>query len=315
MKKFLHTFVFFVGFAVLFYIVALLLAPQSLKKNLLYTRGGNGHLYSRIQELKTKKPVEILFLGSSHAYRGFDTRIFDAAGLKSFNLGSSAQSPMQTYVLASKYLSTLKPRLVVYEVNPRQFSSDGMEPLLDLLSNEDLTMETLKMTIKSRNIIAINTLIYSSCKNIRIGEKFSEKPRRGKDTYIPGGFVERDLAYHHPGKYKPERVHATTEQLYYFDRLLADLKKNGIKVLLVQAPITSQWYKACSTNEEFDSTIRSRQLPYYNFNKLLKLDDSLHFYDKSHLNQNGVRVFNEKLLKLICQLNLATITQKRITNK
>ena len=118
MKKFLHTFVFFVGFAVLFYIVALLLAPQSLKKNLLYTRGGNGHLYSRIQELRTKKPVEILFLGSSHAYRGFDTRIFDAAGLKSFNLGSSAQSPMQTYVLASKYLSTLKPRLVVYEVNP-----------------------------------------------------------------------------------------------------------------------------------------------------------------------------------------------------
>ncbi len=34
-----------------------------------------------------------------------------------------------------------------------------------------------------------------------------------------------------------------------------------------------------------------------NFNKLMKLDDSLCFYDKDHLNQKGVVLFNEKFIE------------------
>jgi hypothetical protein len=40
---------------------------------------------------------------------------------------------------------------------------------------------------------------------------------------------------------------------------------------------------------------------YYNFNEKMTLNDSLHFYDANHLNQNGVELFNEKLIELLNQ--------------
>ena len=38
---------------------------------------------------------------------------------------------------------------------------------------------------------------------------------------------------------------------------------------------------------------------YYNFNTLIKFDDSLHFYDPQHLNQLGVETFNAELIDLL----------------
>ena len=38
---------------------------------------------------------------------------------------------------------------------------------------------------------------------------------------------------------------------------------------------------------------------YYNFNKIVTLNDSLHFYDSHHLNQNGVEIFNKRLIKIL----------------
>ena len=38
---------------------------------------------------------------------------------------------------------------------------------------------------------------------------------------------------------------------------------------------------------------------YYNFNEILTLNDSLSFYDYDHLNQNGVELFNKKLIELL----------------
>ena len=38
---------------------------------------------------------------------------------------------------------------------------------------------------------------------------------------------------------------------------------------------------------------------YYNFNNIMEVDDSLHFYDAHHLNQDGVELFNEKLIELV----------------
>jgi hypothetical protein len=49
--------------------------PPFVTKNLFYRIGSFGHMYSRINELKTIKDVDILIIGSSHAYQGFDTRI------------------------------------------------------------------------------------------------------------------------------------------------------------------------------------------------------------------------------------------------
>ena len=104
---------------------------QCLNQILIIELDSYGHMYSRISEIKNQEDVDILFLGSSHAYRGFDTRIFLENGYKSFNLGSSAQTPTQTKVLVERYLGSLNPELVIYEVYPKTFTMDGVESSLD----------------------------------------------------------------------------------------------------------------------------------------------------------------------------------------
>ena len=36
-----------------------------------------------------------------------------------------------------------------------------------------------------------------------------------------------------------------------------------------------------------------------NTDELISLNDSLHFYDSDHLNQNGVVIFNKKLIEVL----------------
>src|SRR5438477_3987320 len=65
--------------------------------------GGIGHTLQRLREVESVGSVDILFIGSSHAYRGFDPRLFAETGLTSFNLGSKAQSPLNSYFLLKHY--------------------------------------------------------------------------------------------------------------------------------------------------------------------------------------------------------------------
>ena len=99
MRAFLTSLLLFALFAAFFYMAALLVLPSFIKQNVNYKKGAPGYLYSRIKEIRTAKNTDLLFLGSSKAYRGFDPRIFEAAGYRSFNLGSSNQTPIQTYLL------------------------------------------------------------------------------------------------------------------------------------------------------------------------------------------------------------------------
>lgn len=61
---------------------------------LKYPIGGTGNSYTRLSEVEDIKNIDILFLGSSHTYRGFDTRIFSKYGYSTFNLGTTSQTPI-----------------------------------------------------------------------------------------------------------------------------------------------------------------------------------------------------------------------------
>src|SRR5690554_1099753 len=122
-KKVLHLIkksLLFAAFILPTYLVLLLItanwAPAPIKRSINFHMGSYGHMHSRIKEVRETKQVDILFLGSSHAYRGFDTRLFEVEDWKVFNLGSSSQSHLQSQVLLQRYLPQLNPAVVIYEV-------------------------------------------------------------------------------------------------------------------------------------------------------------------------------------------------------
>ena len=59
------------------------------------------------------------------------------------------------------------------------------------------------------------------------------------------------------------------------------------------------YYNSYTNNDYVDSTFQSYNLEYYNFNKRMQLDDFSHFYDKHHLNRNGVKQFNQKRIEIL----------------
>ncbi len=271
--------------------------PQVLKPNLNYKRGGAGHLLSRLNEVKDKKNLDILFLGSSHAYRGFDTRLFENDSTLVFNLGSSSQTPKQTEVLLERYLDALTPKLVIYEVYPETFAMDGVESANDLVSNDQNDLLSLKMAMEINHIKVYNTLLYSVADQL-LKKNNHEDSIHGRDTYIPGGFVQTELRHYQPTSSILKTSAFKDDQFEKFKEILSALRARNCDVVLVFAPVTTSEYEALGDMTLFNSQMRDLG-DYYNFNEIMTLNDSLHFYDAHHLNQNGVELFNQRLIELL----------------
>lgn len=308
MRKFIKAGLLFIPFTLIVYIILVIVIGElnigTLQKNLKYFVGAYGHTHSRIREVRNSKPVDILFVGSSHAYRGFDIRIFKAAGFSSFNLGSNRQSPIQTELLLKRYLPVLKPKTLVYEVCPIAFSTDGVESTCDIISNDVVDFEAVKMAFQQNNIKIYNTLIYSYYRQL-LGrdDQFIEPIVKEDDTYISGGFVEKKLKY-----YTPEKVDSNKKaelialQRKSLEAVVAMAKANKIELYLIQAPVTSTSYNAYSNNQFFDQEM-SQYASYLNFNTVMQLNDSLDFFDGHHLNQNGVIKFNKRFIEEILMID------------
>lgn len=300
MRQFLLKILQFLLFASIMYVILLILwgelLPDGLKKNLNYRIGSYGHMFTRIRDIQNFRGVDILFIGSSHAYRGFDGRIFEEHGFTTFNLGSSSQTPVQSLLLLNRYLDGLNPNVIVMEVYPSSFSSDGVESSLDLIANDRIGPDTLQLAILQNNVKVYNTLIYGVYRQIfnRNG-KYSENIIKDDDTYIAGGFVEKKLKYYHATNIDGGKEITWKPRSYQLDALneivrLAD--ERNVPLILVQAPVTSYKYQEYSNNDEIDRFFTTHADHYFNFNLLLDLTDQLHFYDEQHMNQEGVRIFN-----------------------
>ncbi len=304
MKKLLLKTGLFLGASSLIYIVSVIIigefAPSMFKKNISYKIGAYGHLNTRLKEAKNTSNIDILFLGSSHSYRGFDPRIFKEHGFTSFNLGSSSQSHLQTELLLDRHLQKLNPKTVIYEVYPNVFTVDGVESTLDIISNEPNDLGSVLMALETFNIKVYNTLILSIYKNYTgYYDSFKEPKIKAEDTYINGGFVEKEIQFNSPSIKQSKQLTISPIQLKAFQRNLEKLKQQHVDVILVQAPINKNTYQSWENIEEFTEIMNSQKLPYYDFNKTIKLDDSLHFSDHHHLNQVGVKLFNKDLISTL----------------
>lgn len=306
MKKFIILILKFSIFLLVCYSILIIFwgrfAPAILRPNINFTYRAYGFTNTRLNEINNYKNIDILFLGSSHAYRGFDTRIFSNAGLKSFNLGSSSQTPIQTEILLKRHLDSLNPKMILFEVSPLTFSTDGVESTLDIISNDKNDLNSIKLALNQNNLKIYNTLFYSYFhsiyRNLFDEKKYAEDIKKGNDIYISGGYVEKQFKLFKYVNYPETKWEFNETQFSALQRIIELVNKRNIKLILIQAPSTSNFYNAHTNNLEFDDRISNYGI-YFNFNEISKLDDSLHFYDAHHLNQNGVEILDNDIISLI----------------
>lgn len=300
MKRFLLKSLAFLVFLIPLYAILLLLwglfVPAKFGNNLFFPRGGNGHLHTRIKELDKYNKVDILFLGSSHAYRGFDPRVFSEEGWTSFNLGSSNQTPLQTHVLLKRYLNQLNPQVILYAVSPESFQMDGIESALDILANSPPDSLSFKMVRELHHIQTYHAWLYASMlKILGIGENFREAPETFKDVYVSGGFVENKLRGFSADFEKGDLGSEFDYQWTHFESVVTRARLENIPLVLVATPLAPShphrknppvnWQKRIATY----STFIDFNSPQVNWT----VDD---FFDADHLNQQGVMRFNRMVL-------------------
>lgn len=308
MKKFIINILKFLGFIIPAYIVLLFFwsffMPQFLAKNVRNKIAAYGHLFTRVHEIKNYKNPDILFLGSSHAYRGFDPRIFSKMGYRTFNLGSSSQSPINSKVLLNQYLKEIKPKFVVYEICGETLETDGVESSLDLLSNNTIDENAFEMAISLNNIRTYNTLFYNYLRQ-KIGlNKFITEPKiQDGNQYISGGYVESEYRKNPLHEEKKGKWKIIDYQIDNLKQNIAILKKNKIPFILVQTPISEKMYNARNNNKETELLL-SKMGKFKSFQGEIKLNDTIDFYDSNHLNQEAVVKFNLKFIDYLKSQNI-----------
>jgi len=274
------------------------LMPPVIRTNDGYCTHANHATWRMLQEIGDRGKVDVLFVGSSHVYRGYDVRIFERAGMKAFNMGTSAQTPVQSLYLMKKYLDLLDPELLVLDVWPEIFAIDGVESSLDLLSLEDPGKEEWQLMQHHRHLKVTTTWVDALVHDL-LGSEGCERWLEPieKDVYVKGGFVERKLEYYVPGTGQKNniRVPYREDQFEALEEIIDMARERDIRVLLVFTPVSKELYGRYTGLEEFGRRM-SALAPYVDFNQRVDLVDSLHFYDDNHMNQRGVERFDAELI-------------------
>jgi len=257
------------------------------------------------QEIQEFKDIDVLFVGSSHCYRSFDPRFFQSRGMHVFNMGSTSQSPLNSYYLLQQYLSDLSPEVVVLELYWAVMKQDGTESTLDLLTNIPSNQNMIKMTFATKNIRAINGLL-STWLNFRLTPLAKLSPNLlAVDRYIAGGFVEtvRKGSSNPDDEFQPYEITINPAQLNYLQKIIETLKMKRIHVVLVTTPVSDRYFNSIVNYDDWKQTImestENYDVEFIDFNDCKHLTASELFYDKDHLNSDGVRAFNEEFYRRV----------------
>lgn len=299
MVRFLRMGLVFTLVVVVLYLAAMVvLCRVELKGHpLVYRTGDYYHLkggtaYEKFREWDPGARYDLLVIGSSHAFRGYDPRVFRRQGLSLFNLGSSAQTPLQSYHMLKAYAPPGSARLVMIDVYEGSLVNDGIESTSELVANIGSDRAACEMAGSLRDLRALNML---AVRFMRSGDP-PDIPARG---YVEGGFSERVDSLKGPVSYPRFRRDAVRPEL--LERLAACLalcQERDLPVVLVSHPMphASDSLGHVAFAALIDSVRAPYQVPYIDMAVGHELDDRDHFYDHNHLNQAGVERFNAMLI-------------------
>lgn len=293
--------VYLVLFAALFYIM-----PSGLPFIYRATQGNvlrGGGTWHKLKNFDTNKQWDVIVLGSSHAYRGYDPAVFQHRGLNMYNLGTSNQNMMCTYYLAVNRIKKSNCKLIVLDVYDRALSTTQLESMSDIIQNAPDDKTALQIALSTPDIRAINML------TLRYFNKTIAPLNTDTAGYF-NGYIET-RKYLNPIKAdsaKPTVHYKTnTQQLKYLKKLLTYFKEEGIPVVAAEHPLPALY--TVREHDQFLADIvpifKDYNIPFFDHTFDPDFTGKLaYFFDPTHLNFRGVSKYNERLLKEFVQTGI-----------
>lgn len=288
-------------FAVLFFI-----KPSGVPFVYRATQGNlseGGGTWLKLHQFDKEKKWDVIVLGSSHAFKGYDPAVFSKHGLEMYNLGTSNQHMMCTYYIAKNTLNKENCKLVILDMFDRVFSNEMIESMSDIIQNTPDDKTAIEIALSTPDIRAINMI------TLRLFNKTTVPLNTDTLGYVRGYKVARQFVTPEiADKEKAFFSYITNErQLRYLDKLLGYLKEAGIPVVVAEHPLPHIY--TAREHDKFIADIKPvlekhevKFLDYTNDKEFIyKLS---YFSDENHLNHLSVPKYNERLLSDLVQMGI-----------
>jgi hypothetical protein len=294
--------VYLLLFAVLFFI-----APGGIPLIYRTTKGNvweGGGTYVKFREFNGNEKWDIVILGSSHAYRGYDPRIFESKGYKTFNLGTSDQNMMCSYYIAKNYLNRSNCRMVILDLYDRVFTQQNLESMSDVVHNITSDKAAFQVAMSSRDIRGLNMF------TLRQFNKLRAPLNIDTNGFVNGFYPTNTYLTPPASKRIVWKYHTNDFQMEYFRKLIEYLQSEGIQLVLTEHPMPALYTP--QDHELFVADIQAianeYKLVYLDYMKDSSMTGIRYFADETHLNVEGVTAYNNKLINDMISGKLLPLT-------
>lgn len=234
---------------------------------------------------------DAIVLGSSHAYRSYDPRIFEQSGVSLFNAGTSAQNAKGSLVLYNEYLRD-RGDVFILDVYDPVFELEGTESNMRLIQNVPTNEAALALVQEEWKMYTVNALA------VRLASMHPRDEAPNAD-YVKNGFCEKKGILFAVEPLNDSIFDANEEMFAAFETLIKQMQSDGKRIVLCSHPLPAS---AGLHNyhdkflQRFTSLIQRYGLTYIDLTYYTEGFGINEFADLSHLNQQGVELYNQLLL-------------------
>lgn len=297
-----------------------------------YTRILFHDLYTEYDSLNDNKNIDLVFLGTSHAYRTFNTNYFDQKlRLNSYNFGTSQQTLPGSYYVLNEILKTNKPKQVVFELTYTCFSDKEHNPLKSVILYQYMkpSLDKYKYLFTDFDLEKIfYALVPAYCfreylTSEDIADKIKLKSTEEYKTYDPAvtytstewmeekGFVYTDMEFPEGwiGKREPEpwlEESMNSKYVEYFYKIIDLCREKDIELIFVTSPSPKGSLLEVGNYEEinkyFTDIAKKENIDYYDLNllrqEIMNLPDNM-YYDTTHVNGKGANIVSDVFSRIL----------------
>ncbi|MGL5125108.1 MAG: hypothetical protein ACRC6U_03890 [Fusobacteriaceae bacterium] len=271
-----------------------------------------------------KDKIDLVFVGSSHSYSTFNTRIFDnKLHINSYALSTDGQPIAASYYLLKEFYKKRKPEIIVLELYGLLFEAESKNSYENVFNSfafgknkieASKIFETTERIDYLIPIIKYHAVWKEPSQLIKNILSLFPAPYKGSVTYWQNSTKLTEVL--DKNNYLKENFEINNKNLEYLKLIIKDAEKNKIKIIYTVAPVISDEknYEVLEIKNKMKRIMPEIKIIDFNsYVKELKINKQ-DFLDKGHLNSIGSTKISEYLSEYI-QKNYKFIQKNYKSNK
>jgi hypothetical protein len=267
-----------------------------------YDRQKQGVLFM-VSYAINKTDADYFVVGSSRANHHYDSKLIqNITGHTFFNSGSEGRGVIYSCAVASASIHRYKPKLVIIDIRPNEFTvtDDGdltallpyyKNPYVRSYLNYDRDFQEVKLLSKIYPYNSLATTIIAG----RLDE--------GKNTTLDhGGYIPLSGSIQQATEvpsFKENKSTVDSAKVKMFKQLLTDLERQKIKSLVVMSPLYFNYTNGATIDICKNLVAEMKYSSFISFANRSVFFDKNKFQDNMHLNKYGASHFSKQIAEKI----------------